>query len=361
MKNINQIIRTKTALESGDLLVGRDDTGDFKTSSLSVGTEFLANSYRNYVIDGDFNHWNNGTNFSIPIPGDYGPDMWELGPTAGTITREDNIDSDVENYFLRFDASGEIDLGESYLQQTLKDITLLRNKSVSCFARMRSTTGVTDIEFKVTQVDGTAFHIYTSSTLIDIEASPSTWAWYRWDLEVEFPQTYNSILNNVTIITLNKKTAQDDWIWDIDKVRVIETPEALPPGIIPEWVKQDEDREATQRIVKQYYIKQAGGTATGAAPVAWGSGISTTEIIMTIPIENEMVQDPTVTLSASYVLIDATTGVTLTLSSATISNVVTTQKNVMFKITNGAATVVNNRAYYCIPTSARTLEIDARY
>jgi hypothetical protein len=363
-KNISEITRTLTNFDGTERGTGYDVSGssNFKMTGMFDTKEQSATGFKNYIIDGDFNHWNNGTSFSqADFTEGYTSDMWYMRfrTTTATLTREINIDSDVESYFARIDVTAN---AAQYVQieQRIKDISLLADKNISIFLKIKSNTGLTNLRVYVDRFDGTDQNL----TFDDIGVIPSndTWTWYRIDLVIPDLSGVGAISANNYTRLLIQNVSSELFRLDIDKVRVIETPSNLAAGEIPEWVKADEDPEYTKQLTHKYYNQIFGYFLE---PMAYGRGYSADACDFSIPINTEMVQTPTVTLNniATNHYSNITTGTGINLSgSETISNIGFSPGAVDFRLTDTGKFAVHDLYYLFVRDSTtRSIILDARY
>jgi hypothetical protein len=246
--------------------------------------------FRNYIIDGDFNQWNENTSFSAT---GYTADMWTYSSrgTTSTVSREINIDSDVENYFMKIDVTAS-SAANVQIEQKLKDVSLLAGKNISVFMRLKSDTGLTNFLVSINRYDGSSGN-FTNSTIGAIP-SDDTWAWYRADVTVPDTSGLTITSGNYTSVILRNST-NELFTLDIDKVRVIETPENLQDDEIPEWVKKDQDNGIEQMKVRQYYYR-SNNSLTGNNNLWMFTAVNVAFAFGGRDFPQPMITSPTITL-----------------------------------------------------------------
>jgi hypothetical protein len=346
------------SIADSDLIVGRDSSGDFQTTYNNSLAERDSTGYRNYIIDGDFNFWSNGTSFSAV---NYTADMWYWqeqagGGGVGTVSRQLNFDSTIENYFLRLEMTSAA--AAVFISQKLKDISLLAGKDTSMFIKAKSSTGVTSLAYQLIRYDGSI----ANSSITSNQTIPAqdTWSWYRFDLTIPDTSGLTITAGNYTEIRI-RNNANETFTLDIDKVRVIETPENLQADEIPEWIKADENPLAVKPLVRQYYIKMVGdATSFGTFALCRGSAASYTS--STSAIANQMVQTPTISQSNVNAL-SVTAGADIALGGGeTITNEFSTNRFATFRFNDAVGSnFITNHGYHLEFDNTGYLEFDARY
>ena len=331
-------------------------------NTLSSNTDALAeaqpNGYRNYIIDGDFSQWSNGAG-PYTVDGTYNSDMWasSAGSPAGTatVTRQDNIDSDVESYFYRLNVT--VAGTGIFIETRLKDVSLLAGKDVSIFLKIKSSTGLTTLRGLVSRFDGSGHNATASSSFA--VPSDDTWTWYRIDMTIPDTSGLTITSGNFTRVALQNVT-NETFILDIDKVRVIETPENLPDGEIPEYIKDDQNNEIEKLLVTQYY--QIFGV-TNFTFIASGrtNSVNTGEFFLSVG--SKFIQSPTLSESAgdAFTYIDITNNTSTTSVAPAFSNIRSTNGTIKFTITDTGLFAGSNAGLILSVNANDTIEFDARY
>jgi hypothetical protein len=350
-KRISEITTTKTELDGTENIFGYDSSAlvNFKSTGPTKQREYTANAVPNKLVDGDFRYWSNGTSFSTQV---YTADMWYFRPrtTTSTVTRQDNIDPDVDSYFLRIHVTAN---AAQYVQieTRLKDVSLLAGKNVSVFIRAKSDSGVSNVRLYIDRNN-------------DIGSIPSddTWRWYRADMVVPDVSGLTITAGNYTRVLIQNSTSEL-FKWDIDKVRVIETPTGLKAGEIPEWIKGDENARKVEQEKSKYYSYLTGDFLP---PLIFGRAYNAANNIMFIPTGVQMVKAPIVTASfATNHIANITTGTGIATSGGQTWTLSTVQKNGVSVVMSDAATTytVNNTHWIFIRSfdQNRYVILDSRY
>lgn len=232
-----------------DNIVTIDGSENIKDSGLSYN-QVTAVPKRFYQIDGDFNHWQNGNPGSVTTTS-YFSDMFEFDVStgAGTLTR---ITSPTTSKDYAINANITT-LGAKINQGSYS--SMFSEKKVSMFIYAKVTTGTADVSFGITTTGGGADTDSANQTLSD------SYAWYRLDND---RSAIDDSSATVTDYFLELKSVAE---YQIDKIRIIEQ---LPGNagkegdsgvVIPDWVKEDENKEAMlQRILQLFWSAESGSS-----------------------------------------------------------------------------------------------------
>jgi hypothetical protein len=354
--NIDQISRTKTALDGTESFFGRDGSGDFKSSALVDNANLTANGYHNYIIDGDFYLWSLG---GTPVSsGGYYPDMWyyNANTATGTVERKYHDSITADKRYFSFDITANPN-GFVGVDQRLHDAGLVAGKDISGFVRAKSSSGVSEF-----YMSPNANRIAGSSAInSDFVTIPNddTWRWYRFDVTVPDITGLTISAGNHTELRFRNRV-KETFTLDIDKIRVIDTPENYPSTGIPEWIKGDESVSETIMRAQAYYYPDFGAEAGLYTPFAFGKGIDASNCWVSIPVNVKMVQNPTITITNQVAVVRASTGAVTVPGSVTITSESRNERYLEMNWTDSSTTFVANEIFVFMVGSA-FINLDARY
>ena len=326
-----------------------DTNASADINTLNTNDQVLAEEaptgFKNLVIDGDFNHWNGGT--SISADGYGATDMWglDLSGATGSLSQQASSPSTTSKpYFLRL--ASTVANADTNVYTRL-DGNVLSGKSLSIFIEAKYTT---------TAPTGLKVEILSDTTQRGISGAvtglTTGFTWVRKDV------TVTASTATYTAVRLIDEVSETFDI-DINKIRVIETPDNLPADVIPEWVKQDEDALETLPLVQSYYQRITGNTPTMPTQ---GRGGSTEYIDQTVCTGVTMVQVPTVTLTSVNTIMNISGGAGIALSgSETIASERLNGNYVTFRLTDSGKFSTNGTYGVLLTNSSDYIEIDSRY
>jgi hypothetical protein len=358
-KRIDQITRTLSDYVGGERQYGYDPAtgGNFKNTSMSEIEEYTATDFKNYLIDGDFYFWNRSTSGSSA---GYISDVWAFNPGSGTgsFSRQYYISSFVKKYFARLQMTSGAN-NQSFFT-SLRDVTLVADKNINVFMRVKSSSGVSALTMQLIYYDGTTQNTVLTTTHRTI-SNADTWEWVSFNITTPDLSAYTIGAGNYTKFRFFNNNSET-FILDIDKVRVVDDTDNFVSGDVPEWVNNDEDPEKIRYLVEQYYVKITG-KSTNPDPLVWGRGAAGIRAHFSVRLRTQMIQTPAITINAgNSAYVNATTGAVTTLTgSQTISNIVTRKLNTYFVLNDN--NFVTNNIYGIILRNdlGDYLELDATY
>jgi hypothetical protein len=235
-------------------------SGVNKQLSLEQLTNAVAPKREMIHIDGDLTFWIEGT--SISAEGFGALTMWALvlsGATA-TLSRQDTAANTSKPYFARIVCTAADDF--CGIVQTLEG-NFVSNKTIAVFIEAKYTTNApTSMRFDVAN---TALSIsYGNDTA---SGFTTNFEWYRFDITV----TAN---DQIDLSYALRNPNNETWDLDINKIRIIETND-LSTGIVPDWIKEDEDSIKMRNKADWYFERRALGSDDETA-IGSGSIISAT-------------------------------------------------------------------------------------
>jgi hypothetical protein len=264
-----------------------DPNASADINQLQLNTEQSRLSKSVSIIDGDFNVNSTGST-SQSADGYDVFDMWRfvLQGGTGSLSQQSHAGTNSKPYFARINMNTSTAFGR--IEQRLKG-NRWSGKTLSAFLRLKYVTNEpTSISCSIVDNAG------TPKGQGSVSSFTTDWAWYRIDFTVSSFTTAN--FSYFELINNNTET----WDLDIDKIRLIET-NNLPTGVIPEWIKEDEDLETSRSLSLQYYQQSyeygtAPATATQASQRASSgsaAGATTGYIFDQHYLHVPMVQPPT--------------------------------------------------------------------
>lgn len=221
---------------------------------------------RFYQIDGDGNG-NQTESTSQSTSGYKVLDMWYFSQSgADSLSLVAHSTSNSKPNFIRI--NGVSSNANTGIWQRIHG-NILSNKNLSSFFRMKYSTNIpSSLQIRLVGESSGVREIITTPTLTN------NWVWFR----VDIPSTaLTGSYNTFEIRNPNAET----WDLDIDKIRIIETGN-LEDGIIPEWVKQDEDREEMKLKILSYYERVKGTTGNQFVGICNGYAASDTQADCTL-------------------------------------------------------------------------------
>ena len=300
--------------------------------------------YTNLLIDGDFNHNQAGFTSATPSSDQYTIDMYKTlvsGGTNTTFSIESHASTVSKPYFFRIDCNtAEDNVG---IKQTIKG-NIFSGKNISCFMELKYTTDKpSDLQFVI---DGQV-------SSFDISGITTDWQWFRVDMT---KTTYSTATS--TVIWRNSEDETFDL--DINKIRIIVTPENLTSGTIPDYVKEDEIAEVTKLQV-QAYILRITNNGTGTMPLTGGrDGSSTNLINIKVSTPVTMINDPTITTNLSSTL-NITAGSTVVLSGSESYTLGKACEGCVWFILTDTGKFIANNYYALLLATTQYIQFDARY
>jgi len=277
----------KTKFETGDR-PSQSDFVDFidskKNNDDGMG--------RNLIIDGDFNH--NQMGGTGRTSNGYVIDTWYQSILSGTTVSSavaKEIDSNIDKNKITLTLTSS----QFSFQNRLKGCHLHTGKNLSFFVKISSTGGLSDLgaNFGQNFGSGGSATVQTTSALQNISAS-TTEEWFRFDLTVPSISGKTIGIDNFSQIYMASRTTQSSDI-AFHKIRVIETPANLPSGVIPDWIKEEEDPLETKLKVLSYYWQPIQGSNTKIiCNLAVNAG---TQAIGALIYPTPMVNDPSLLVS----------------------------------------------------------------
>lgn len=323
-----------TQISGVDKYIEKEDFDSDTTDDINSGIPT-----RQYQIDGDFNRWDEGT--SISATGYGAASIWsfDLSGATGTFSQQAHASTNSKPYFARINTT--VANNNTAIIQRLEG-NVFSGKSLSFFIKAKG-TGVTSIDCAVID-SGSASQ--ASGTIIS--SITTDFAWYRLDLVVPSFSTTN--WSGYTI----KNTNTETFTLDIDKIRIVETG-SLPTGVIPDWIKEDEDQEDQSSKVLQYYERQISRVQF----TAFASGRTTSTTAGNFYLKYHRKIDSTITISyGGNILVDAPSGGN---NISSISNSYAGSDSALIQPVTTGLTSGEPAVLYASNDNDAYFEIDARY
>jgi hypothetical protein len=310
--------------------------------------------YRFYQIDGDFNHWQAGDPGSVTSG--YVSDIWGFSQSAGagTFTRISSPTNSKE-YALNIAMTTIISVPRIY---QIQEGGIFSNKKMSAFIYAKVTSGTGDVSFRIAPTGG------ASATDSSIQTLTDSYAWYRLDNDRSSSDD-SSATSSETQIFLRSAVE-----YQIDKIRITEQ---LPGSegkegdagvVIPDWVKEDEDREAMlNKVLQYYYVWTTDDLNNNLTAVGWAVNASFIRLSFFLPVKMVDNGDGTIILNGTrdtdWELIDMDSG-SATNSTGSFNSDKIDGNLGMFNFTPGTYTAGNK---YTITSNNQTfsIEFDKRF
>jgi len=223
---------------------------------------------KQYQIDGDFNDMigsSTSTGYTAAV-------MWKIIANTGSDTISPVTSptlSKTNAMQLAVSAGQEIVVGE------FLDGNPFEDKIMSVFVYAKH-TGTAPTEFRIALVDDGATAATDTISLTD------SYAWYRVDLDCASLSATNY---SYMYFDVNNSGGGSASTVIVDKIRITET-NGLASGIIPDWVKEDEDVLEMKDKVLRYYQK-IKSTGTGDR-FSVGYQNSATIFVCNVPLASAM-------------------------------------------------------------------------
>jgi len=286
--------------------------------------------YKNYIINGGMNVWQRGNTFTTQ--NGLTADMWGSIGSGGTssITRENFTDSSgAKNYYLKYVfTSGAYHI----LRQYIENVTTLKGSFVTLSFIARS-SDVAPLRLVLRQNFGSGGSD-TIDTLIASDISVTD-SWVKYSYSFAVPDFYGKTIGDGSFIGIRFDFQDGAGRFDLKNVQlekgeIATNFEQVPYGL--------------ELSLCQRYLPYRSKTGQSGKVHGFGYGFTTTQAIITIPIQTNMrtVNPSNINYSGNFILIGSGAIIPVTSMSLTSTSGDSNSVTILANVSSG---VVVNEAY----------------